>query len=349
MKFKLQLVCELTENEAISTEDIFTFNKEFDAFESIGMSLAESKDILRSLQQNIIEKQLEAFINSKDLQKLRKKGSYQVKLKTLFGDISFKSPRYYTPEGTGQKTYSPLNELLPQHTTPELLFIETKWACLIPFEKTANLLKDLLPVSETLSGTTIQNNLHDLVMDQEKEIGEEQFMFDCGSINERRALPRPERTMVVGIDGGYVRDWNNKKAIFEVIVGKSVPDERDAKCFGFVSSFDTKPKRRFYEHLKSQGMQPHQKVDFLSDGADNLRNLQTYLNAESTHILDWFHITMRLTVLNQYVFGMLKVDDKIGYNLQGLIASIKWNLWHGKVGEALQKAEDIEDYLEEHK
>ncbi len=59
---------------------------------------------------------------------------------------------------------------------------------------------------------------------------------------------------------------------------------------------------------------------FLSDGADNLRKLQTYLNAESTHILDWFHITMRLTVLNQYVLGMLKVDNKIGNNLQELVA-----------------------------
>lgn len=349
MKFKLQLSCELAKNEAATTEDIFAFEKEFDAFESIGMSLSESKDILKTLQQHIIEKQLGAFIESKHLQKLRKKGSYPVKLKTLFGDISFKSPRYYNLEGAEQKTYSPLNELLPQHTTPELLFIETKWACLIPFEKTANLLKDLLPVSETLSGTTIQNNLYDLVIDQEKEIGEEQFMFDCGSINERRALPRPERTMVVGIDGGYVRDWNEKKTIFEVIVGKSVPDERDAKCFGFVSSYDTKSKRRFYEHLKSQGMQSHQKIDFLSDGADNLRNLQTYLNAESTHILDWFHITMRLTVLNQYALGMLKVDAKTGNNLQGLLASIKWNLWHGKVGEALSKTEEIKDCLEEHK
>ena len=100
MKFKLQLVCELAENEAISTEDVFAFEKEFDSFESIGMSLAESKDILKSLQQNIIEKQLGAFIKRKHLQKLRKKGSYVVKLKTLFGDISFKSPRYYSSEGT---------------------------------------------------------------------------------------------------------------------------------------------------------------------------------------------------------------------------------------------------------
>lgn len=46
---------------------------------------------------------------------------------------------------------------------------------------------------------------------------------------------------------------------------------------------------------------------------------------------------------------MLKVDNKIGNNLQELMASIKWNLWRGKVGEAFQKAEEIEDYLREYK
>jgi hypothetical protein len=58
---------------------------------------------------------------------------------------------------------------------------------------------------------------------------------------------------------------------------------------------------------------------------------------------------MRLTILNHYVLGMLKVDDKIGNNLQELMGSIKWNLLHGKVGEALQKADEIEDSLEEYK
>ncbi|MPR36726.1 hypothetical protein GBK04_26185 [Cytophagaceae bacterium SJW1-29] len=166
------------------------------------------------------------------------------------------------------------------------MFLETKWACLIPFEKTANLLKEVLPVAETINATTIQNHLYGLALAQEQEVGEEQWMYDCGSINQRQALPRPERTMVVGIDGGYVRDWNDKKSVFEVIVGKSLPAEKPAKCFAFVGSYDLKSKRRFYNHLTSQGMQPHQQIEFFSDGDDNLRNLQTYLNAESTHILD---------------------------------------------------------------
>ena len=36
---------------------------------------------------------------------------------------------------------------------------------------------------------------------------------------------------------------------------------------------------------------------FLSDGGDTVRDLQMYLSPESEHWLDWFHITMRLTVM----------------------------------------------------
>jgi len=40
-------------------------------------------------------------------------------------------------------------------------------------------------------------------------------------------------------------------------------------------------------------------VVFLSDGGDSVRNLQAYLHPDSEHCLDWFHITMRITVLQQ--------------------------------------------------
>jgi hypothetical protein len=42
---------------------------------------------------------------------------------------------------------------------------------------------------------------------------------------------------------------------------------------------------------------------FLSDGGDTVRDLQMYLSPESEHWLDWFHITMRLTVMGQMIQG----------------------------------------------
>jgi hypothetical protein len=103
-----------------------------------------------------------------------------------------------------------------------------------------------------------------------------------------------------------------------VIVGKSISEEGAGKCFGLVQSYDDKPKRRIFEVLKGQGMQLNQQIVFLSDGGETVRNLQLYLNPEAEHLLDWFHVTMRLTVLNQIAKGqpMAIGEDDEKYELR---------------------------------
>jgi len=40
-----------------------------------------------------------------------------------------------------------------------LLYLETKWASLIPFEKVADLLKEVLPVGETTNHESVREHL----------------------------------------------------------------------------------------------------------------------------------------------------------------------------------------------
>ena len=47
--------------------------------------------------------------------------------------------------------------------------------------------------------------------------------------------------------------------------------------------------------LMAQGMQFNQDITFLTDGGDTVRKLTEYLNPNAEHVLDWFHVTMRLT------------------------------------------------------
>lgn len=58
-----------------------------------------------------------------------------------------------------------------------------------------------------------------------------------------------------------------------MIAGKSMPDEGPAKCFAFVQTIDTKPKRRLFEVLREQGMQANQSVVFLTDGGEDIRDV----------------------------------------------------------------------------
>lgn len=64
MKFALKLVCELTDEPTPTIEELCSFERGFDTFENIGLTLFESKEVLKNLQKTLIDKQLSAFVKS---------------------------------------------------------------------------------------------------------------------------------------------------------------------------------------------------------------------------------------------------------------------------------------------
>ena len=54
---------------------------------------------------------------------------------------------------------------------------------------------------------------------------------------------------------------------------------------GLLPTYDTKPKRRLFEVLRSQGMQANQQVTFLTDGGKDIRDIPCYLNAQAEHLV----------------------------------------------------------------
>ena len=104
--------------------------------------------------------------------------------------------------------------------------------------------------------------------------------------------------------------------------------------------YDTKPKRRLFEVLTSQGLQPNQDVTFLTDGGDEIKALTELISPCGEHVLDWFHVTMRLTVLGQYAKGVAQGDDAEGTRLLADLERIKWRLWHGDIHRALEETRD---------
>ena len=147
------------------------------------------------------------------------------------------------------------------------------------------------------------------------------------------------------MDGGYVHSaaqTSRKDGWFEVIAGKSMPAAGPAKCFGFVQTYDTRPKRRLFEVLKSQGMRMNQQVTFLTDGGDDVRELPLYLNPQAEHVLDWFHVTMRLTVMRQLAKGLCSRElPDLAADVTKDLERLKWFLWHGNVFCALQVVDDL--------
>jgi predicted nucleotidyltransferase len=354
MKFKIQLVTSSETGEEI--QELVCLEREAEVIEGIGITLVEAKTLLAAAQKQIVDQQIAAYLASRQRcpqcgRSFRHKDHHPLIFRTLFGNLELSSPRWHKCSCQPHKTntFSPLTILFPERCSPERMYLETKWASLVSFELAAQMLEDVFPTDTRFRTTSVRNHLRHVANRAEATLGKEQLSFIDGCPYEWARLPRPPAPLTVGIDGGYVRQWDNKKTHFEVIVGKSIPEEGDSKCFGLVQSYDAKPKRRLFEVLKGQGMQFNQQITFLSDGGETVRNLQLYLNPEAEHLLDWFHITMRLTVLKQTAKGLpmaISDEDDEKYDLREptleILKSIKWYLWHGNTYEALQHLEKLE-------
>ncbi len=191
----------------------------------------------------------------------------------------------------------------------------------------------------------MRNNLHRVALRAEAALGDERPNFIDSCPRDWQELPPPEGEIVVGIDGGYVRDWSDKKDHFGVLVGKSLPRDRKDRYLGLVQSFDVKPKRRLWELLCSQGLQMNQAVTFLTDGGEDVRNLAAEMAPYAEHHLDWFHVTMRLTVLGQFAKGVIHYDQEAGEQVARELLRIKRYLWHGNARAGLLFAECLVDNI----
>src|SRR3546814_4682503 len=95
------------------------------------------------------------------------------------------------------------------------------------------------------------------------------------------------------------------------MVGKSVVDPGEdgeisepTRRFGFVVGHDDRPRRRLHELLLEQGVGMDREITFMSDGGRNVRNLQWDMRPNAEHVLDYFHIAMRVTVMQQIARGL---------------------------------------------
>jgi hypothetical protein len=354
MKFRVQMSW-VSEAGAEERREVMEIDRDKLAMATLGLNLAEGKALLHGVQEFVVAQQV-----ADDLERRRScpdcgkrhtsKGQGSIEVKTVFGQVELPNPRWHrcACQSTGLNTFRPTTSWLNAQTSPELLYLETKWASLIPYAKVVQLLKDVLPIADTFNQETVRNHLHRTAERIEQGLGEEAVCLFEGSDPDWEEQPLPDGPMTVGIDGGFVRAAH-KAGCFEVIAGKSVVAFRredndetpSAKCFGLVQTYDEKPRRRLWELLKSQGMQENQQVIFLSDGGESVRRLQEYLHPSSEHLIDWFHLTMRITVLQQQVKTLKDEQPKLGEEVARELESTKHFLWHGNTFQALQRLEGL--------
>src|SRR4051812_8760037 len=230
MRIEIQLRIVADDDRVISEGEILHFDKGDDRLEVIGLSFDDAKAALAGIQGGVVTAQAASFLarhRSCDLcgSLLLSKGPDMLPygLRHLRAAQSALSPLPLPARG-GQ-AFSPLSLLLTERIAPELLYLETRWASLVSYGMTADLLKDVLPIGSTADASTIRRHLHKVAVRHEADLsGEQPVGLEGGSGEDH---PLPQTAVTVGIDGGYVWNWHDKQHNFEVVVGKSMAAGRN--------------------------------------------------------------------------------------------------------------------------
>ena len=209
---------------------------------------------------------------------------------------------------------------------PELRYLTAKLAALMPFRAVAAVLNEVLPLSSTAHASTVRNRT--------LRVGR----------RLQHAPPAPTREpttsgehVVLGLDGGYVRDRHPRPArTFEVVVGQIRGPGKAATRFAFVRRGSAAGAATIAQALRDHGVSPDTLVTVLSDGEAGLRAIQRPVTPEADPVLDWFHIAMRWQHVQQLGTGAMRHGQDAATRtwLLNQIERGKWALWNGQLVKA---------------
>jgi hypothetical protein len=196
---------------------------------------------------------------------------------------------------------SPLAQLLPDRCTPELRRVQAELGARHSFREAAQKLSMLLPCSPA-NHATIRNRTHRVAAEIEDKAPE-----------APKDVPASNDEMIVIIDGAHIRAAPGYQTRHvDVTVGK-------------VEATGTRPRR----------------FALAPKGSDHpLAPMRAATREPVRHILDWFHLSMRMRPIEQVITGLSArqlQDPKPVQAAQTSIERIRHLLWHGRQEAADQE------------
>ncbi len=325
--------------------------------EDIGLSLAESKAILAALQHAIVTTQIDEYVASRQVCKscqafLPIRDRRTRKLQTLFGTIEVSTPRIRVCAcinhlGRRNLSRSPLTDLLPNRCTPELRRLQAELGARLSYRDAARILSALLPCSPP-THSSIRNRLGrvaDDLNDRDRMMASESGALSTAE--GEATTNRPPVTII--LDGAHIRAIpTTQSRLVGVNVGKVLDSKGNSRRFGFAPGSGHALDATLRAALVAQGWQPGSALTVISDGEPALRNMVKLATGEPvTHILDWWHLSIRVRHIEQTIIGMMALEKPAHPTIRYAASEanrLRHLLWNGYADEAWRSLHSIQSW-----
>jgi len=320
--------------------------------EEIGLTLQEGKDVLRQVQRNIVQTQIQVqglasscCMHCSGAQLVKDIRTRQIR--TVFGRIKVACRRYIrcTCQGGRPSILWPLGLMELPGSTPELSYLMAKWGSILPYRRAAQMLGEFLPISDgVVSHATLRRHALGVGARLDQRVTEPDE-YDWPE-SRREAVPSGTR-LIVAIDGTYVRS-NLDTGLYQhyAVAGRIERDGKLAGRFAWIARWPGEAEQFMRAALQANGWTAQTQVVVLADGADGLKNLvKAAVNSEPRSILDWFHISMRLRPIEQMAAKVAVALDEGNPDMAALVRqrlpNVRHQMWNGQWRPAIARMKTI--------
>src|SRR6202162_4164350 len=177
MKVRVEVVSLNTDGEE-QRRQVLTIERQELAMETLGVNLTEGKSLLAGVQDFVVSQQAREELEQRRAcphcrRRYTTKDSGSTPVSTVFRRVEVPNPRWNRCgcQTEDSQTFRPMRTWLNGQTSPEMLYLETKWESLIPFARVAELVEELLPGGGFVDQETVRNHLQLTAERIEQELG----------------------------------------------------------------------------------------------------------------------------------------------------------------------------------
>ena len=326
----------------------------------LGLSIEDGKTIMTALQSAVVNHEAETYSLFRrvcpDCHRFRPVKDYTTRqIRTVFGTVEVCNPRWMIRRDCYPGmvvAFAPLKEICPDRATSELMELTARLGSMMPYRQAAKVLSEFLPIEPTETHATVRKRTIRIGERLDDQIAEEERHARSQTDDRHQLemqLPGDRRKeFIISIDTAHVRSADpNSARNFELVVarcGRGGRGEPGGRYFVTSSTGQRAIRDRALHALREVGYRGFGDVTVISDGAEILKRLPRSMPKPTAHIIDWFHIAMKIQPMQQ-------IADHVVRSRSGLceafptidrdIRAVKWRLWHGRVDRAIHDLERL--------
>jgi hypothetical protein len=198
---------------------------------------------------------------------------------------------------------------MPTCVTPELEYLQVRWAAHLPFATAARLLGELLPIADAISVSGVKRRV--------RAVGaalETSAAAAARPVPSAPLAPRGEPAnalSALAVDSAWLRHcdpprWQARHV--NVVAGRACFEGGASRVYAYVHNQVSSAAARLDGFLRASGVDPNARVTILTDGAGEFEKAAKGCAQPTCRILDWFHIAMKFKAAENSVFGCKMIE-----------------------------------------